>query len=97
MVGRKKKIYGPNWHPIEAQSENGARFLLGKIQLFCPACGSPKVGPYGTHGRENTRVETFQCKNRKCPHLKNNKTGKQFVLTTSYQFNELIFGKLKAL
>ncbi|MHA1374279.1 MAG: hypothetical protein ACTSR7_08280 [Promethearchaeota archaeon] len=60
MVGRKKKIYGPNWHPIEAQSENGARFLLGKIQLFCPACGSPKVGPYGTHGRENTRVETFQ-------------------------------------
>ena len=60
-------------------------------------CGSPKVGPYGTHGRENTRVETFQCKARKCPHLKNHKTGKQFVLTTSYQFKELIFGKLKAL
>lgn len=97
MVGRKKKVYGPNWHPIEAQSESGARFSLGKIQLFCSVCGSPKVGPYGTHGRKNTRVETFQCKNRKCPHLKNHKTGKQFVLTTSYQFKELIFGKLKVL
>jgi len=97
MVGRKKKVYGPNWRPIEAQSESGARFSLGKIQLFCPACVSPRVGPYGTHGRENTRVENFQCKNRECPHLKSHKTGKQFVLTTSYQFKELIFGKLKAL
>ena len=97
MVGRKRKVYGSYWHPIEAQSESGACFSLGKIQLFCPVCGSPKVGPYGTHGRKNTRVETFQCKNRKCPHLNNHKTGKQFVLTTSYQFKELIFSKLKAL
>ncbi len=97
MIGRKKKVYGTYWHPFEAQSESGARFSLGKIQLFCPVCGNPKVGPYGTHGRKNTRVETFQCKNRKCPHLKNHKTGKQFVLTTSYQFKELIFTKLKAL
>lgn len=97
MVGRKKKVYEVLWSPIEAQSESGARFSLGKIQLFCPVCGSPKVGPYGTHGRESTRVETLQCKNRKCPHLKNHKVGKQFVLTTSYQFKELIFGKLKAL
>jgi len=96
MVGRIKKIYGPNWQLIEAQSESGARFSLGKIQLLCPACGSSKVGSYGTHGRKNTRVETFQCKDRKCPHLRNHKTSKQFVLTTSYQFNELIFGKLKA-
>jgi transposase-like protein len=97
MVGRKKRVYGPLWRPIEAQSESGARFSLGKIQLLCPVCGSPKVGPYGTHGRESTRVETFQCKKRKCPHLKKHKVGKQFVLTTSYQFKELIFGKLKAL
>jgi len=97
MVGRKNSIYEPYWHPIEAQSESGACFSLGMIQLLCPACGSSKVGPYGTHGRKNTRVETFQCKSRKCPHLKNHKTSKQFVLTTSYQFNELIFSKLKAL
>ena len=97
MVGRTEKVYGPYWYPIEAQSESRARFSLGKIQLFCPVCGSPKVGPYGTHSRKDTRVETFQCKNRKCPHLKNHKVGKQFVLTTSYQFRELRFGKLKAL
>ncbi len=97
MVGREIKVYEPYWHPIEAQSESGACFSLGKIQLLCPACGSSKVGSYGTHGRKNTRVETFQCKDRKCPHLKNYKTSKQFVLTTSYQFNELIFGKLKTL
>ncbi|MHA1235668.1 MAG: hypothetical protein ACTSQL_11355 [Promethearchaeota archaeon] len=97
MVGRRKKDYEPLWRPIKAQGESGARFPLGKIQLFCPACGSPKIGPYGTHGRESTRVETFQCKNGKCLHLKNHKVGKQFVLTTSYQFKELIYGKLKAL
>jgi len=96
MVGRKKKVYGQLWRPIEAQSESGARFPLGRIQLFCPACGSAKVGPYGTHGRKTTRVETFQCKNSKCSHLKSHKTGKQCVITTSYQFRELIFGKLKA-
>jgi len=97
MVGRIKKVYRQLWRSIEAQSESGARFSLGKIQLFCPACGSPQVGPYGTHGRKDARVETFQCKNNNCPHLKDNKVGKQFVLTTSHQFKELIFGKLKAL
>jgi transposase-like protein len=97
MVGRNKEVYGVLWRSIEAQSKSGARFSLGKIQLFCPACASPKVGPYGTHGRESTRVETFQCKNRKCSHLKNHEWGKQFVLTTSYQFKELISNKLKAL
>ncbi len=96
MIGRKKKIYGPLWHLVEVQSESGARFSLGKIQLFCPACASPRVGPYGTHGRETTRVETFQYKDRECPHLNNHKTGKQFVLTTSHQFMVLISRKLKA-
>ncbi len=62
MVGRKKKVYEPYWYPIEAQSESGTCFSLGKIQLFCPVCGSSKDSPYGTHGRENTRIETFQCK-----------------------------------
>ena len=96
MVGRKKKVYGLRWAPIEVQSENGARFSLGKIQLFCPVCGSPKIGPYGTHGRKSTRVETFQCKNCDCVHLGDHKGGKEFILTTSYQFKELIYGKLKA-
>jgi len=96
MVGRKKKGYGPFWVPVEVQNGNGARFPLGKIQLFCPVCGSPEIGPFGTHSRKSTRVETFQCKNDDCPHLKNHKGGKEFILTTSYQFKELIYGKLKA-
>ena len=76
MVGRKKRVYGSLWVPVEVQSENGARFLVGTIQLFCPVCGSPKIGPFGTRGRKSTRVETFQCKNDDCPHLQNHKGGK---------------------
>ncbi len=97
MVGRKIKVYGPLWRLIEAQNKNGTRFSLGKIQLLCPSCGSPVIGEYGTHERKVKRVETFQCKNLDCKHLKQYETPKQFVLTTSYQFQELIFGKLKEL
>jgi len=96
MVGRKGKVYMPLWRPIEVQNENRNRFSLGEIQICCPVCGTPKVGTYGTHGRENTRLETFQCKDSKCPHKKSFKTPKQFILTTSYQFKELVFNKLKA-
>jgi len=97
MIGRKEKKYCPLWRPIKAQSESGTRFSLGKIQVSCPTCGSIKVGEYGTHGRKHTRVETFQCKNPNCTHLSGYKTPKQFVLTTSHHFQELIFDKLKTL
>ena len=73
MIGRKKKVYGPLWVPVEVQNENGARFLVGMIQLFCPVCGSPEIGPFGTRGRKSTRVETFQCKNDDCTHLGDHK------------------------
>jgi len=96
MVGRKEKVYVPLWRLIEVQNENGTRFSLGKIQICCPVCGTPKVGTYGTHRRKDTRLETFQCKNSECPHKKSFKTPKQFILTTSYQFKELVFNKLKA-
>jgi len=97
MIGRPKKVYGSLWRPIEVQNENGTRFSLGEIQLYCPACGSPEVGEFGTHGRTHTRIEMFQCKNLNCPHLETHANGKQFGLTTSYQFRELIFDKLKSL
>jgi len=42
-------------------------------------------------------VETFQCKDPNCTHLSDYITPKQFVLTTSHQFQELIFDKLKSL
>lgn len=96
MVGRKIKVYGPLWRPIEVQSENGMRFSLGKMQLLCSICRSPVIGEYGSHSRKFKRVETFQCKNPDCKHLKKYKYGKQFVLTTSSNFQELIINKLKS-
>ena len=95
MVGRNKKIYDSLWRPIEVQNKNGVRFPLGKIQLLCPTCGSPLIGEFGTHERKDIRVETFQCKNPDCTHLTSFKTPKQFILTTSYRFQELIAEKLK--
>ncbi len=95
MIGRKKKIYKPLWRSIEVETERGTRFSIGKIHLNCPACGSPLVGEYGTHERKITRVEIFQCKNKSCVHLKEYKTPKHFVLTTSQQFQALIAVKLQ--
>jgi len=99
MLGRKKKIYEPIWRFIEVQTEHGTRFSIGKIQLQCPTCGSSLVGGYGTHKRTRnekiTRVENFQCKNKDCVHLKAYKIPRQFVLTTSYQFQALIAVKLQ--
>jgi len=59
MVGRKEKVYMPLWQPIEVQNENRNRFSLGEIQICCPVCGTLEVGTYGTHGRKDTRLETF--------------------------------------
>ena len=95
MIGRKRKNYEPLWRSIEVQTESGTRFSIGEIQLYCPKCRSPLVGGFGTHGRKNKRVETFQCKDRDCAHLKKHKTPKQFVLTTSHRFQELIIDKLQ--
>ena len=97
MVGRIKKVYKSIWRPIEVQSERGQQFSIGEIQLLCPVCGSPIIGEFGTHARKGKRVETFQCKNPGCEHLEKYKSGKQFLLTTSYQFQELIHDKLKIL
>lgn len=94
MIGRIKRTYGTLWRPIEAVSESGTRFPLGKIQVRCPRCGSPTVGEYGTHARKESRVEVFQCKNSRCEHLHDHATPKQFVLTSSAQFKELTNEKL---
>jgi len=95
MIGRKKKKYEPLRRSFEVQTEHGTRFSIGEIQLCCPTCGSSLVGEYGTHERKSTRVETFQCKDQECAHLKRYKTPKQFVLTTSQLFQALIINKMQ--
>ncbi len=94
MIGRKKKSYKTLWRSIEALTESGVRIPLGKVQVRCPCCGSFQIGEYGTHARKESRVETFQCKNPRCKHLQGHTTPKQFVLTSSAQFKELIAEKL---
>ena len=76
--------------------KNGSRFSLGPINICCPACKTSIVGPYGTRGRKNDRVEVFQCKNSNCKN-EDHKTAKQFILTTSYKFKALIDTKLQEL
>ena len=94
MSGRKKKKYKPLWRTITAHSQSGASIYLGKMQLICPVCESPLVGEYGTRKRKDDRVEAFQCKNPHCPHLVHFKTPKQFIITTSFLFREIISQKL---
>ncbi len=96
MVGRKKREIIPIWRDIIIIIEGVVRLLLGKIQIRCPLCGSWKVSTNGTRPRENTRKEAYICRNENCKNG-NHKTPKQFILTTSYEFKELIFNKLKML
>ncbi len=67
-----------------------------EIKIRCPECRSWMVGPNGTRKRKNGRVDAFICKNPECKHLKQ-KTSKQFIVTTSYEFKKLVHGKLKQL
>jgi len=69
---------------------------MGQIQIRCPLCGSWKVSTNSSRSRKNRRVKGFICKNHKCKNG-NCKTPKQFILTTSYEFKELIFDNLKRL
>ena len=95
MPGRKKKKYKPLWRTLTAHGENGTSIYLGKMQLLCPVCKSALVGEYGTRKRKSGRVEAFQCKNPHCPHLCHDKTPKQFIITTSFHFQEIITEKLR--
>lgn len=96
MAGRKKKNLVPIFRDLIIIMKSVVDLMLGQIQIKCPLCGSWKVAPNGTRPRNGRRVEAFICRNPKC---KNGgyKTPKQFILTTSYEFKELIFDKLKRL
>ena len=96
MVGRKKKKIIPIWCDIIIVMEGVVRLLLGKIQIRWPLCSSWMVSTNGTRPRKNGRKEAFICMNKNCKDG-DHKTPKQFILTSSYGFKELIFDKLKRL
>ena len=70
--------------------------MIGQIQIKCPLCGSWRVSPNGTRPRKGRRIEAFICRNEKCKNG-DHKTPKQFILTTSHEFKQLIFTKLERL
>lgn len=96
MVGRNKKDLIPIFRDLVIIIKGIVDVMLGQIQIKCPLCGSWKVSPNGTRPRKDGRVEAFICKNPNCKNS-NHKTPKQFILTTSFEFKQLIFCKLERL
>ena len=96
MSGRKKKVYIPIYRDIIIIMKGVVELVLGRIQIKCPLCGSKMVSTNGTRPRKDKRVEAFICRNSKCKNGDHN-TPKQFILTSSYEFKQLIFNKLEKL
>lgn len=79
---------------------SGLQIPLLKIKIKCPDCKSWMVGTNGTKKSGNKRVESFICKNPACleERLKRgHKKARQFIVTTSYKYKNLINSKLKEL
>lgn len=96
MVGRNKKVLKPIFRDLIIIMKGVTDLILGQIPIKCPLCGSWKVSPNGTRSRKGKRVEAFICRNENCKNG-DHKTPKQFILTTSHEFKELIFTKLERL
>lgn len=96
MVGRKKKEFIPIFRDLIIMVKGVGEVMIGDIQIKCPLCGSWKISTNGTRPRKKKRVEAFICTNPNCKNG-NHETPKQFILTTSYEFKELIFKRLKRL
>ncbi len=78
----------------------GERIPLFEMIIRCPECGSWKVRPNGTKMSGARCAESFICKNPKClttRHKNGFKKGNQFIINTSYEFQQLIHDKLRAL
>ena len=96
MVGRFKKMFHAIIRPIFLDFEDGTRFFVGSIQVLCPECGGNQIRTSGTHTRKNTRVEYFRCYNSNC-HSHTIKGGRQFCMTSSKMFQEMVWMKLQHL
>jgi hypothetical protein len=78
---------------------SGVQTPLFKIKIRCPDCGGPMVGLNGSKKSGKRRVEGFICRNPEClkeRRKKGFKKARQFIVTTSREFQDLIHEKLKA-
>ena len=96
MVGRLKKQFFPISRPIYFEFEDGNRFFFGEIPILCPECGSSQIRTCGTHLRKRSRVEYFRCHNSDCKTY-TLRGGRQFCMTSSKMFQEMIWMKLQGL
>jgi hypothetical protein len=96
MVGRKNKIYSLSFRSVFLAINETTQIHLGEIQIQCPDCGSINVTTCGTRVRKNTRVEGFRCLNPACQTFKH-KVGRQFILTSSKVFQDMITLKVQQL
>ena len=79
---------------------SGMERPMFSLKICCPDCGSSLVGVNGTKMSGRRRVEGFICRNSAClkeRREKGAKKGRQFILTTSLEFQRLTRWKLKAL
>lgn len=100
MTGGSLQDFVEIWRTIFAKVVDGVEIPLLKIKMRCPRCSSWKIRPNGTKMSGKNRVEAFICKNSKCVKERRQegyKKGKQFIKSTSYEFQELIRDKLKGL
>jgi len=84
------------WREILIVVVSGLQIPLLKIKIRCPLCGSAMVSTNGTRKRKNGRVEAFICRNPPCKNG-TRKTPKQFVVSSSFEFKELVQRTLKNL
>ena len=100
MIGINLKKFVEIWRTMFVVMINGVNAPLFKIKIRCPDCGSPMVGVNGTKMSGKKRVEGFICKNLEClreRRKKGLKKARQFIITTSFEYQELIRDKLKEL
>jgi len=100
MLGRDFTKFVEIWRTLFAVIISGVKIPLMKIKIRCPDCGSEMVRPYGTKRSGKRRVELFICRNPECLKERFKKgfnKARQFIVTTSLEFQDLIRDKLKAL
>ena len=96
MVGRKKIENEVLECEITFISRSGITYVLKKVRMTCPDCGSTEVRPFGTRKLKETRVIGLVCRNPDCPR-EGKKTPRQFSPHTSGAIKVLVNGKIETM